>query len=180
MNKPKFQYGDCIYAAASEQTEKWIPCPLCEGKRFVNIVFNGVSHDIECPECERGYLGSTGTKQTWEYAVAVREGPVSKVEKGIWEPYEFEYGISAGYGSSWVIKESNAFSTKEEALSRSSELAAEHEAEQLKNLGAKESPNKSWAWNINYYKDRIKQAHKDIEYYTLKLDAGKKYAKEEK
>ena len=160
-DKPKFNFGDYIYAAAAEQTEKWAPCPLCLGKMYVNIIFQGESFDLDCPECERGHLGSTGSKQTWVFGPTVREGKITRVEKGSWEPFEIEYMISAGPNSGYIIKESDAFATKEEALGRSFVLAEERAVGEAKKIDAKERPNKKWAWNVNYHKQQIKHAQRD-------------------
>ena len=101
MNKPKFNFGDYVYHAYLENTPKWVPCVSCGGKGYVTIILDGETFTIDCEDCKRGYGGSNGSRGSYSYEPATREGPICGIEKQVWEPYEFEYYVSAGSGSRW-------------------------------------------------------------------------------
>lgn len=176
MNQPKFNFGDYVYQASVQSGTVLVPCPDCNGDRYVTITYRGETYTIDCPGCERGYFGSTGLRERHSYDPIIREGVIAGLEHN---GEEFEYRISTGrQGSFWILKESDTFSTKEEAEARAVVLKAEWDAKEAERVLEKHRPDRSWAWNIQYYKGNIERARKDLEYYTLKLNAAKKHAKE--
>ena len=179
MDKPKFNFGDYIYHASVESSTEWVPCPDCNGDKYITIVYQGETYTIDCPGCERGYLGSTGVREKYTYAVATKEGTIEGVERRHSEPYEFEYRLRAGSSSYWILKESDVFLTKEEAEARAEVLRQERETAEANRVLQKHKPDRSWAWNVKYHKENIARLQKDLEYHTLKLNAAKKHVKED-
>ena len=179
-DKPKFNFGDYIYHGYVEHTEKWSPCSSCSGRGYNTIVLDGETFTIDCEDCKRGYLGSNGSRGSYSFVPAVREGAISGVEKDSFEPFGFKYRLSAGSNSSWVLNEEDCFSTKEKALARAEVLKAEREKEDAARLLQKTKPDKSWVWHVRYYQNQIKFAQGTIERATEQLNAAKKHVKETK
>lgn len=178
MDKPKFNYGDYVFHASIQGSSDWVPCPDCNGKGYVKIVYEDETFTLDCEGCARGYMGSTGLHERYTYAPTIREGIIEGVEKDSSAPYEFEYRLRAGGESFWILKESDVFLTREEAEARAQVLKQEKDEEESKRVFEKIKPNKSWAWHVKYYKDQIRTAQKQIEYATLQLNAAQKKAKE--
>lgn len=175
--KPKFNYGDYVYHAHAQSVEGTQPCPDCGGRMFVEIIYQGISYTLDCPGCERGYLGSTGTVAKYEYVESVREGEIYSVSK---DSEGFEYRMKTADGICYILKESDIFLTREEAEARAYEIRKEREDSEVQRTLRKHNPDRTWAWNVSYHKRQIAEAQKNIEYHTLKLNAAKKYAKEDK
>lgn len=178
MEKPKFSFGDHVYFARVEYTPTYAPCVSCGGKGYVTIVYESETFTIDCEDCKQGYLGSNGCRRASVYTPEVVEGAICGVERDSFEPYDFEYRMAIDGVTSWIMKERDVFSNKEEALARTQVLKEELDAEQAKKLAGKSKPNKSWARHVRYYQQQIKDAQKTIEYATLQLDAARKHVKE--
>jgi hypothetical protein len=178
QTKPMFNFGDYVYHAYLEASTKWVPCVSCSGSGYLTIILNGETFTIDCEDCKRGYEGSNGSRSGYTFEPATREGRICGVEKQTYEPFDFEYRISAGSNSSWVLKEPDVFATEEEALARAEELKTKSEAEEAKRLLSKTKPDKTWAWHVRYYQGQIREAQKTIERATIQLDSAKRHAKE--
>ena len=178
MPKPKFNFGDYVYHASTEGATVYVPCPDCNGDGYVTIIYQGETYTLDCEGCKKGYTGSTGQRDRYTYAIAVREGTIEGVERGHSEPYEFEYRMYEGPNSSWILKESDVFVTKEEAEARAEVLRQEREQAETDRVLQKHKPDRSWAWNVKYHKDNISRLQSDLEYHTLKLNAAMKHLKE--
>ena len=176
--QPKFNFGDYVYHAYLDSSSVWAPCVSCKGRGYNTIVLDGETFTIDCEDCKRGWEGSNGNRSSYVYTPAVREGPICGLEKEHFEPYDFEYRISAGSNSSWVLKEPDVFATKEEALARAEVLKKERDEEEAKRLLSKTKPDKSWVWHVRYYQRIIRRAEEEIERAKLQLDAAKRHAKE--
>ena len=179
MEKPKFSFGDHVYFARVEYAPTYAPCVSCGGKGYVTIIYEGETFTIDCEDCKQGYLGSNGCRMASVYTPEVVEGTVCGVERGSFEPYDFEYRMAIDGATRWVMKEQDVFSTKEEALVRAQILKEEFDAEQDKKLAGKSKPDKSWAWHVRYHQQQIRDAEKTIAYASLQLNAAKKHVKEQ-
>jgi hypothetical protein len=72
----------------------------------------------------------------------------------------------------------NCFATREAAQARADELLANRRAEEAKAFANKEKPERTWAWNTTYHRQRLKQALKDAEYHKSKLEVCKLHSKD--
>ncbi len=171
--KPKFNYGDYIFHAAVASIEKTQPCPDCEGKRYVEIIYNGTLYTLDCPGCERGWSGSTGCVPYYAYEMTIHEGNIEGVEKDQHEGGTFEYHLRESPTTYRILKEADVFARKEEAQIRAEELKKEREYAEASRILQKHKPDRTWTWNIHYYKKQIAESQKNIEYYTQKLYAAK-------
>jgi len=172
----KFNIGDTAYYAHAGQTQIWIVCPECLGSGRLRVILGDDSEvSIGCVCCERGYEGSLGKIQTYQYRGVVEPVMIRGVETELHgEELREEYKFSGCYSS----KAENLFATKEGAAIRAEELIKEYEAEETKRLRHKEKQTKSWAWNVSYHRRQIKDARRQIEYHTAKLSVAPKNPKE--
>lgn len=174
----QFQIGDTAYHARAGSRQIWITCPECLGSGRLRVILGDNSEvSIECVCCERGYEGSPGKIQTYDF--------VSKVEIVI--IYGIESSLVNGalrtqykFDGCYSTEQENLFLTKGEAEDRADALAAEHILEEAKRIGYKEKQHKTWAWNASYHRREIARAQKNIEHHTAKLNVAAKNAKEDK
>src|ERR1035441_8145334 len=99
MSQPKFNYGDYIYHAYLDSTPVWAPCISCGGRGYNTIILDGETFTIDCEDCKRGYEGSNGSRSSYTFEPATREGSICGVGKSSCEPFDFEYNISDGSSS---------------------------------------------------------------------------------
>jgi hypothetical protein len=66
------------------------------------------------------------------------------------------------------------------AAKRAIDLLEEYQTKETERLAAKEQPKRTWAWNVRYHRGCLKEAQRQIEYHTSKLNAALTHAKEEK
>jgi hypothetical protein len=171
--KPKFSYGEMVWCAEVAPTETRLTCPDCFGKKYLRVILGDDSEvTIDCPGCERGYLGPQGVIMSHDYAATVTARVVMGME--VWDG-RFRYSFYQRSG----VEESCCFATQEEASTRAVELQKEHEEQEQKRLDNKEKPNRTWAWNATYHRGCLRRANKDIEYHTKKLAMALEHKKAE-
>lgn len=158
-------------------------CPHCLGSRIVTVLFgDGEKATFDCGLCARGYEGSFGVIEDYEYIASADQRTVGGVEseqspKGI--KYRYRYNVRDGCYN--ISDGSEVFATQEEALKRSSELAAIHHKAHADCLEwKKEDTKRTWAWNASYHRRNIKEAQRQLEYHTKKLAVASAKSKEDK
>jgi hypothetical protein len=78
---PKFNLGDHVWYAGISSGQKQIQCPDCFGKKFLTVILGDDSVvTVECPECRKGYYGSSGTILSYDYETSVELCRVEGVE----------------------------------------------------------------------------------------------------
>lgn len=166
----RYNIGDKVWWAATRSVERWVTCPCCCGDRFVTVITgDGKQHQIMCQECNTGGWEdhAVGSKKYFEYETASREVTINRIEV---------QGDKTDYGTydSYRIEESDLFISKDEADARCVILIQERNKAELERALGKHDHKRTWAWNTAYYRKKIKEAHRDIEYYTEKLNAAPK------
>jgi hypothetical protein len=142
----------------------------------MEVILAGISKfTIACTCCERGYEGSPGCIQTYEYTAETSPEVINGIRSQLRDGVLFNEYTFPAYGSA---KEEELFSDREEAKVKADEIKLEHEAEEIKRLRYKEKQAKTWAWNVSYHRRAIKEAQRQIEYHTSKLNAAPKNIKE--
>lgn len=172
MNPPKYQIGDEVYVPRFRNVEKSIPCPDCCGTKALTVIMgDGEQLSINCAWCAKGYDPPRGYLIVYDWAAYTERSYIEGVERSD-GTYEYR-------GCGWSEKEDQIALTKEAAQVIACKRAEAHnEAEQHRYLACKEQTSRSWAWNASYHRNKIKQAQKDIEYHTAKLNVAKVKAKE--
>lgn len=155
----QFNIGDTIYRAETGRRTAWITCPECFGSGRLRVILGNDSEvSIACVCCERGYEGSPGKIQTYEFSSNTAPHVVTGVSSQLkGSGLEIHYHVGC-----WSLEEKDCFSTHEEALLRASELVAQNTAEEKKRLGYKEKQHKTWASNVAYWRADIRRAKEVI------------------
>jgi hypothetical protein len=83
-------------------------------------------------------------------------------------------------GHFYNYPESDLFSDQASAELRAVAIAAERSAEEAKRFLLKDKDTKTWAQNVSYHRQGLRDAEKQVAYHAAKLDVAKKHVKEEK
>lgn len=167
-----YEIGQTVFYAHAGPQETWITCPECCGQRYLKVTLgNGETVTIECTCCERGYEGSPGRIQSYEYRADVQEVKICGLESRLkGDKLITRYQFNGCY----LADEGDLFPTREQADSRAIQLVHEHEEEEKNRIKRKEKDTRKWSWNVSYHRRCIARAQHDIEYHTAKLNAAPK------
>lgn len=171
MSKPKFQIGDEVWRAGTKTRPVHYKCLECMGKGFLTVILGQDSQvTIPCECCKRGYLGSNGYHDKYEHYEAAEVGVVGGVEL---TAEGFEYRVPCGPNSMWCVKETDLFADEDSAKARADELSTERTAREAELNCTKHNADRSWAWNVKYHRQAIRDAQKSLEYHASQLDYAK-------
>lgn len=172
----KFNLGDRVFIVRQGQTNKYATCPDCQGNRYLTVIMGDDSRvTIPCTGCQYGYENPRGVVRYYEYASEIEVGTIGAVKI---VDDTFEYEVPASGGAYWCKQESEVFATREEAEAYGKVLIAEHNKEALENIKKKHKDHRSWAWNATYHRKCIREAEKQIEYHSARLDWANQVKKE--
>jgi hypothetical protein len=174
--KKRFEVGDVVWHATFESKEKWITCPNCLGSKFAKVAFaDGSEVTVECAECARGFNPPSGVVQIYEHEASVLPVVVQRAEsfRGDDGEISFSYSLSDHRGGSEDI-----FDNEAEAKKCAERLAAEWKVAEEARVHHKDKSSQTWARNASYHRKCLKEAQRQLEYHTAKLNAAKIHAKE--
>lgn len=179
IERPKYEYGQRLFAASWESTEERVTCPDCGGGKTIEChLWDGGIHIIDCVGCAAGYEPPRGYLTVHVRRAIARPAEIVSVSQN-WDGAGFEYRANTGCGSQYCYQEADLFLTEAEALAAAEQKAAKADQEERDQIARKEKPGRSWAWNIHYHRKCIRDAEKQIAYHTAKLNAGKAKSKAE-
>jgi hypothetical protein len=171
MNSPKFNLGDAVWFAATGQRERVERCPDCCGTRVLLVTMgDGTQHSIACSLCGQGYEPSTGVVNRMEFFAEPQQGFVQGVEQ---EDETYKYKLD----SCWRKDESDLFTSREDALTRSQFLVAQNASEEAARFQRKTKDGRTWAWHVRWHRDQLKKAERDAVYHRSKLEVAKSHVK---
>ncbi len=161
--------GDKVWQASFGIKPFTIECPVCFKTGWVTLVLgNGEQVKTECEYCVRGFSEPMGVVEEYQRFSDVRE-----VVIGGKEVTENENGRTIEYRTSEnhsLHPGDNMFDTKEEAENRAKVMIKEYEDSEVQRLSHRKKSNQShYSWSVGYYKKRIKEAQRDIDFYSGKL-----------
>lgn len=169
----KFNIGDTAYRAHAGQERIWITCPECLGSGRLRAILGDDSEvSIACLCCERGYEGSPGKIQTYEFRAEVHTGTITAIEV---REGKLRYSMN-GYSSD----NNYIFSTHEDALARTVSLLEEHKTDETNRVKSKEKQHRSWVWNVSYWRGEIRRAKETIARCEARLAVAPKNRKDQK
>ena len=170
----KYQMGDKVWYAKRRYVERTKTCPDCDGTRALTVIMGDESRvSIECVGCKSGYEPPKGYIKYGEYVIDVCQVIIEGIEIK-------KDGVEYRHSERYSCPEDDLFVTKVLAEKRASDLAKQHNAEELEKVNKKEKPTHTWAWNATYHRREIKRAEKDLAYHTAKLTVAKVKADIEK
>lgn len=173
---PIFQIGDKVFYAGFKNTPHWVTCPDCMGNRTLTVILGTGEHvKIDCTGCSRGYEGSRGKIEQYDFLKEVVERTICGVRNEVThDGHKVEYVFEGGYYSS----HENVFRTADEAELRAEFLAKQHTEEENKRMMAKTKDSRSWAWNATYHRGCIRSAEKELAHHRAKLEIASEKLKE--
>jgi hypothetical protein len=171
-----FKIGDTVWFARAGQHETQITCPDCAGTRRIRLILaNDEQVSIDCGGCSRGYEGPCGTITEYKFKAEVESFVVGGMEvktEGV------RYYTDTSSGAYYVHEDKDCFVNKEDAVERCKQLIKEAVDRERDRLLKKERDTRSWAWNASYHRRCIKDAQKQLDYHTAKLNVAQAKAKE--
>jgi hypothetical protein len=126
---------------------------------------------VGCEGCQVGYDPPTGRIRVYDRA------PRAKLETIVGFEVEGEK-VEYRTDGSYRIPEGEIFDSEAAAMDAARAKAAAFDREERERISAKEKPTKTWAWHVTYHRRAIKEAERQIEYHTRKLNAARVNAKE--
>ena len=91
-----------------------------------------------------------------------------------------EYTVDCPPRTFHMSPEEGVCDSYEEAMAVAKVKAAELAAAEEKKIYEKEKPDRSWASNVRYYRGRIKELKRDLEFAEKRLGIYREEAKKEK
>jgi len=162
-----YKMGDKVWYAQRKNVEKTMVCPECFGKKYLTVVLGDDSRvTINCAGCSSGYDPAKGFITYYQWETDVEEVVIDNIEIT-------PKGITYGFDGCYRANNTDMFATREKAEIRARELAEEHNKEELEKLSRKEKSNRTWSWNVHYYRSEIRKSKKDIERYEKRLSVAK-------
>lgn len=173
MGETEMKIGDYVWVAVARGQRKKITCPDCFGTGQLDVTLrDGTELSIDCDGCSQGYLGPSGVVETWEYEPSVEGHEITEINQS---EKRVEYRVGYSYYSA-----DHVFSLREDAVTRAAVLAEQQAQEEAARMRCKERDTKTWAWHVHYHRKAIRDAEKQIEYHTKKLNVAKLSDKPEK
>jgi hypothetical protein len=152
-------------------------CPDCGGTGRLRVTFHDETQvSIACQNCAVGYDPPTGRVTIHRSEGFARTAVVSGFENA---HGKFRWHVDSAGGCYRIIDDEDAFESEAPALAKARMRAAEYQHTERKRIAHKEKDTRSWAWNASYHRRCIKEAQKQIEYHTAKLNVAAIKAKED-
>lgn len=165
LSKPRFTLGEEIfYVESTCSYGKSVPCTVCFGKKRVTVILgNGESILSECGYCSHGIDPPSGFSKTWEPMSTIYQGMVTGI-KARDESWEYEVGSRGG------IKESEAFSSREDARPlMESRLAEEQSRRATWERDNFITATKKQLWSVGYHRNQIVDHKGRIAWHEMRL-----------
>jgi len=160
--------------------DEYVACPDCFGKKFLTVTLGdgaGTIVTIDCGTCSEGYDPPSGFIRVVTYKAELTQVRITNVTKKLVN--ELEVCLYSG-DSMYEVPECDLFPIEEvrAATARAETLAREHTADEARRVLLKEKPERTWAWNIRYHRQQIKEAERQLIYHRAKLDAAAAHRKD--
>jgi hypothetical protein len=164
--------GDKVWWAVTEHRQTKVVCPICFGERIVTLILgNGEEVKTECEYCKIGFESARGFTMEYERFSDVKE--IIITGKEVTENSDgkkIEYRSNTDGHNYCLYPNDNIFNTKEEAEFRVKQMIKSWEDDEVKRIAHKKKSNQTHlSWSVGYYKKKLKDAKKDVEYYSNKL-----------
>lgn len=168
----KYQIGQPIWRATWDASGSYVTCPDCGGTGRLRVTFHDETQvSIACANCARGYEPPTGFIHVYDRKAVARLTTITGCEV---EGDKVEWRTTDSYRN----PESDLFDNEADCLARAAEMAAEADREEREKVNRKHKDTRTWAWNVSYHRNQIKEAQRQIEYHTRALNVAKVRAKE--
>jgi len=159
--------GDQVWVSRFFATSGvYVTCPDCGGTGRIRVILHDETmHSIECGNCSRGYEPPTGEVLVYTNNIEAKNVTIVEVKQSL-------EGIEYITNDRHVHCEHDLFDCESDALLHGQKEQDKWIEEQKRRIFEKEKDTKTWAWNVSYHKKCIKDAQKNLDYHTKKLNAA--------
>ena len=173
----EYKIGDVVWIPVGGLRDVPVTCPICFGKLTVRLELgDGSMVQLPCDYCGKGYEGPRGVVVEYTRAPDAEPFTITQIDRR-----ETDAGASVEYHSHSGRYTKEVYATREEALARAVEMAAENEATERKRADyIKHNKNMSYSWNAGYHRREAARAAKQVEYHTKMAAECKDRSKESK
>jgi hypothetical protein len=165
----RMKVGDTLWRATAGQREKWVPCDICAGERFVTLILGSGEHvRLDCGACSPGLDPPSGRQRVYEFDGRAEPYTITGIEvtsDSAGERVRYRSGTDTSY---YTFNAEDCFPSAEAAQARCAELVAQHEAEEAGRRAKKEKPDKSYAWHASYHLREAKENRRKLAYHESK------------
>lgn len=174
----RFEIGQKIWVAEfSPLAPEYVTCPDCGGTGRLRVTFHDETQvSIDCRNCAAGYEPPTGRIVVHRQKASARVATVTGVEMNGRETRWHVDGTASGYR---IVDDDEAFTTEADARAFAERKAREWEERERAKIFQKEKDTQTWAWNASYHRRCLKEAQRQVEYHTSKLNVAALKAKEQ-
>lgn len=172
MTRTRYEIGERAWRATFESSESFVICPDCGGSgRIRCLLHDDTMVSVDCEGCKRGYNPPTGRIHVYDRAPRAVLATITGME--ITEG-KVEYHTADSYR----VAESEFFDSESAAMVAAVKIALQADRDERDRIAQKEKPTKTWSWHVHYHRRAIREAQKQIEYHTGKLNVASLKAKE--
>jgi hypothetical protein len=173
-----FNIGDTAFVPKYGQTQTYITCPDCLGKKYLTVILGDESKvTIDC-DCCREQFEPKGMIRIYKWQSGVEQITIDGVEtQQVGDKLKTRYrvGTHCCYHS---YEEDEVFATAEEAQALSDIRTAEHEVDEQNQIENKKRwAHKSWASHVTYYRSALKHVEEEVERYKKLLSVAESKVK---
>ena len=170
----KYDIGQQIYHATWDTRTGHVTCPDCGGTGRLRVTFHDdTTVSIDCRNCSSGYNRPSGQVQIYERLARAELCTITGCEI---EGTKVEWRLDTHYR----VNEDDLFTDYDECLAYARIKAEAADKAELEKVNRKEKDTRTWAWNASYHRKCIKDAQKQLDYHTSKLNVAALKAKEDK
>jgi hypothetical protein len=163
---PKYKVGDTVWVPQAGNTQVEIPCPVCFGKKVITLILGNDDHVIlDCDYCNKGSECPRGFVTEYQFVATAYPVTIDAVCVETRQDKEIvEYKVIHSEFSSSSYKESNLFTTKEEAEVAAKVMADKQIADESeRESNRKKNVTKSFTWNAGYWTREAKKHREEAE-----------------
>lgn len=162
----KYKIGDELWWPSFQGRETSVECPSCGGTGRLRIMFHDDSvESVDCPECGVGFNPPTGRIKCYDRKAEIHAVTVKGIEI---DGDEAKYKTSRNYS----VDEDELFDNEKDAMAAAEAKAVKYDEEERQKIFKREKDGQSWAWHAVYHRRCIKDAKRNLEYHTKKLEVA--------
>lgn len=170
----RFEIGQQVWRATFGTRENFVTCPDCGGTGRLRVTFHDETQvSIHCQNCALGYDPPTGRIRVYDRRAEAVKTTITGMEV---EGTEVQWRTADSYR----VEDCDIFDNEADCLVAAQAKAEQFDLEERERVFKKEKDTRTWAWNASYHRKAIKEAQRQIEYHTSKLNAAVVKAKEDK
>jgi hypothetical protein len=173
----EYKIGDVVWIPVGGLRNVPVKCPICFGKLAVRLELgDGSMVELPCEYCAKGYEGPRGVVNEYTSDPTAEPFTITQIDRR-----ETDAGASFEYHSHSGRYAKEVFATRDEAMARAVEIAAENMAEERKRADyIKHDKNKNYSWNAGYHRREAKRASEQVAYHTKMAELCRDRSKESK